>query len=207
MTAAIAQTTTAPSPIAGEPQVLSFPPVHPDQPLDDWLWSPEELEEQMGQGLDPLLPPAPAQIDSLELAERHLAAVARFAREQAAFEAHAKQPHDRIDFWLNARVAGLERKATWHRASLNAFLINSGKKTLKLINGTLKLIAGRERVEVADPEHFVAIADEQFVRTKVIKEPDKRAILTHIHSTGEIPDGAELVRGDDSFKVVLPEEE
>jgi hypothetical protein len=56
-------------------------------------------------------------------------------------------------------------------------------------------------VEVADPEGFVERAPAALVRTKVTREPDKRAILELVRTTGEIPEGVELVRGDDTFKV------
>ena len=182
-------------------KVIAFPPAPiPEAPLDRWMWSVEEMEDELGPAPDAQPDPAPT-VSSYDQAERHLHAVARLRRERDAVEAHAQLLRERIDRLERRLLADLERKEAWHQQGLWAFLVNSGRRSLELVNGKLKLVKGRERVEVADPEQFVANADPELVRRKLILEPDKRAILARIHTTGEIPEGTELVQGDDSFKV------
>ena len=53
----------------------------------------------------------------------------------------------------------------------------------------------------------VEVTDESLVPKEFYKTPDpkvsKTLISKHIKTTGEIPDGVDWVRGEDSFKVEL----
>ena len=143
-----------------------------------------------------------AQIDSTERAEAHLRKVAYWEAEAAEVRAHAATEHARVNDWETRQLEKIRRPLSWHSAGLKAFLFNSGKKTLSLVYGKLRRTKGRERIEIEDPEAFVkAQMGDDFVTTTVKKTPDKKAILAHIHDTGEIPEGSELVTGDDSFKI------
>ena len=66
-----------------------------------------------------------------------------------------------------------------------------------MINGSFKRTKGRESIVVEDD----ASLPEQFTVTKTTVNPDKKALLAHIKETGEIPDGVDLVCGEDSYKI------
>lgn len=135
-------------------------------------------------------------------AEAHLRALDYWRYEVEQIEAHAKKEIERIQMWRDEEVAKLQKKIAWHEGGLIAFLQVQGKKTLKLINGTIKRIKGRDRVDVLDAEtlgKWSEANNANLMRVKV--EPDKKAILDHIKSTGELPEGVDVVTGADSFKI------
>lgn len=135
-------------------------------------------------------------------AEAHLRALGHWRYEVEQINAHAKKEIDRINEWRDEEVAKLQKKIAWHESGLIAFLQVQGKKTIKLINGTLKRIKGRDRVDVLDADALTKWAESNganLLRVKV--EPDKKAIMDHIKNTGELPDGVDVVTGEDSFKI------
>lgn len=136
-------------------------------------------------------------------AEAHLRALRYWRTCRTEAEAHAEAEMYRIKTWLDAETSRIDRRIQWHEGGLRAFLEQTGKKTVKLIYGTLKRIAGRARVDCTDFLAFKRwndLNDVALVRVKM--EPDKKAITTYIKETGEIPDGCDLVTGEDTFKIV-----
>ena len=119
---------------------------------------------------------------------------------QANFE-HAEAEAMRATEWAADRNGGLRKSAASLEASLAAYLQQQDKKTLFLINGTLKVRAGRESVEITDERALQDAGSPDYFRTTTPTAPDKKAILDHIKATGEIPAGCDLVRSPDTFTV------
>ena len=155
----------------------------------------EQIDQEEAQALE---------VIHTEDAERHLRAIRHWRAEREAIVSHAEGEMQRIQSWMESETAKIDRRIEWHEGGLVAYLMASGKKTVKLVYGTLKRIAGRERVEFWDELYFLAWANQDPSRQKFVRvkcEPDKRAILDHIKKTGEIPEYCKLVTGEDTYKV------
>ena len=169
---------------------------HPDEWLEREEWDSrpgpwiEEIPEAAYEDRECLVP-------SEEVAENHLEYLHYWKRLRAARQAHAQKQLDKVQTWLDRELEPIDRKIAWHERGLKTYLWTTGKKTLRLINGTLKRIAGRERVEITDEARL----PESFFRIKTVRTPDKKAILSHIRQSGEIPDGTDLVRNEDTLKI------
>jgi phage host-nuclease inhibitor protein Gam len=160
-------------------------------------------KEMDDAGADYESAPIETTVDDTDQAEAHLRAL-RYWRTQAdQIEAHAKAQVEQVERWKRQELAKITPRIHFHESGLVAFLSRSGKKTLSLINGTLKRIAGRDRVEVKDADMLIDWANRNFagnlLRTKI--EADKVAILNHIKATGEVPEGVDMVTGEDTFKI------
>ena len=178
----------------------------------DWLMNEDELAELLAEQQQRVDTLGEAEADHAvpdvadeQRAEKHLRAMRYWQMQIVRINAHAAAELERLESWVNRERGILERKMAWHERGLVCFLKASGAKTIKLIGGTLKRIAGRESLEVQDEMAFLSWADatdaDDLIRLKV--EPDKKAIREYIKRTGEIPPGTDLKIGEDSFKVVL----
>ena len=171
---------------------------------DNWLMSDDEMDAMYATQSETVEDAIPS-LESQQQAERHLQSMAHWEARKQALVDHAIAEHDRIDAWLASNVGPIDRRLAWHRRGLEAFCLNLGK-SVKLIYGTLKYKAGRERIEVSDPVTFLAWAKEnalELIRLKVIEEPDKTAIKNHIHLGKAIPPGSDMVVAPDSVDVEL----
>lgn len=130
-------------------------------------------------------------------AEDHLRCLRHWQTQIADVDAHADAEIERINAWREARQRAAISKHGYHQRCLEWWFANDDRKTAKLINGTVKSIQGRERVEIIDAD---AVPQEYLTET-VSTRPDKKLILDAIKGTGEIPAGCDLVRGDDSVKI------
>lgn len=169
-------------------------------------WAPDtdflNTEDAFEDAIDTSLPPLSVAME--QQAEQSLRAVRYWRTEIERINAHAEAEAARIVDWATAEVKKLERRVQWHEQGLFAYLESTGKKTVKLINGTLKRLAGRERTEV-DAEKFIPWAENgghaDLVRVKV--EPIKKAISQWVKANGgELPPGVDIQMGDDSYSVV-----
>ena len=125
---------------------------------------------------------------------------------------------DEITRRMDAEIAVLEHRkeqllkshinrTEYLEASLKKHLWESGKKRLDYAYGTLTRRQGRERVVIEDePAFCFKHGDTPYVATTTTRSPDKAGIKDHIKKTGEIPDGADLVRGDDTCTITLTTE-
>lgn len=161
-------------------------------PFDEYDF--EYLEDDEGMPL--------VSVDDQNQAESHLRALDHWRYEAELIEDHANAQIRRANEWKEEELAKLNKRIQYHESGLIAYLQTQGKKTIKLINGTIKRIAGRDRVEVKDLGALMNWNDREggnLIRIKY--EPDKVAIKEHISSNGELPEGVDLVKGDDTFKV------
>ena len=125
---------------------------------------------------------------------------------------------DEITRRMDAEIAVLEHRkeqllkthinrTEYLEASLKKHLWESGKKRLDYAYGTLTRRKGREKVVIEDePAFCFKHGDTPYVATTTTRSPDKAGIKDHIKKTGEIPDGADLVRGDDTCTITLTTE-
>ena len=125
---------------------------------------------------------------------------------------------DEITRRMDAEIAVLEHRkeqllkthinrTEYLEASLKKHLWESGKKRLDYAYGTLTRRKGREKVVIEDePAFCFKHGDTPYVATTTTRSPDKAGIKDHIKKTGEIPDGADLVRGDDTCSITLTTE-
>lgn len=143
-----------------------------------------------------------AEVEDGEQAEKHLRALGHWRRREAEINAHAKTEQERIEAWRIGELDRIAPRIAWHEAGLAAYMGRIKDKTVRLINGTIKRIAGRDRVEVQNFDALKAwcvAAGKNLVRIK--EEPDKVEIAKHIKATGELPDGVDVVTGEDSIKI------
>tara|TARA_R110000824_G_scaffold7698_1_gene34807 strand:- start:13363 stop:13890 length:528 start_codon:yes stop_codon:yes gene_type:complete len=163
----------------------------------DWFSEWEEIEEQDRE----------PEIVGQEDAESRLWVVKRLRSDLAEIKAHADIERARIATWETSEASKVSRQMDWLEKGLRAFLMGTGKVTMNLIGGKLKYRKGREKVEIEDEQQFVSdynsggLEDQGFIRETIKHAPDKKAILAHIKATGEVPEGVELVYGEDSFSM------
>jgi hypothetical protein len=100
-------------------------------------------------------------------------------------------------------LSGHRQRAEYLEAALKKYLWESGQKRIDYAYGTLTRRRGRERVEVEDEYAFCVKHGDDDALVATTRRPDKLGIKAHIKSTGEIPDGADLVRGDDTCTITL----
>ena len=151
-------------------------------------------------------PMPPVSIADQNQAESHLRALDAWRAQAWQIAEHATREIERAQRWRAEELRKVAPRIEYHESALTAYVQQAtepGKgKTIRLVNGTLKRVAGRDRVEVSDEcalEAWGAANDVRIMRVKV--EPDKTAIAKHIRDTGELPDGVDVVTGEDTFKI------
>ena len=128
-------------------------------------------------------------------------------RRQADAERIATAEVGRVQAWLTRQRAQHDRRADWLRAAIASYaaparaLLCAGRaKSASFPAGRVGWRARPERLEVRDEEAFSSwCAARDLVRTRV--EPDRRAATEQYRKTGEVPDGCDVVGGDEAFFV------
>jgi phage host-nuclease inhibitor protein Gam len=100
-----------------------------------------------------------------------------------------------LNLWRSRKLESLEFMAQEFRNSLKAYVLETGKKSIGLPHGRIGFRVQPPHVEIVDEAKI--LARDEFVR--VTKSPDKAKILEVYKSTGEIPDGADIVTPDPKF--------
>ena len=158
---------------------------------DAFLYSETELEEAMESVPD---------LQGASEAGGFLRAVRHYSEERQA----CIDGYDGVIAEYEAskarKVEQFDARLAWLESALKAHYVHSGQKKLGYPDGSLSMRKGRESVVVADPGAFCE-AHKTNGLVSVTVAPDKAAIKKHITDTGEIPEGADLVRGDDTFVV------
>ena len=158
----------------------------------------DELEDAEEEG-------APVDIDDDTQAERYL----EWLRYRNGKIVEISQRMDAEIARLKARkgqlLSGHRQRADYLEAALKKYLWESGQKRIDYAYGTLSRRRGRERVEVEDDYAFCFKYGDNADLVATTRRPDKLGIKAHIKSTGDIPDGADLVRGDDTCTITLTE--
>ena len=137
-----------------------------------------------------------------EEAESHLRSLARRRGEEAVIQAHFEAELFRLTSWRDQMLKPIRSRQEWHTGILRQYAGAYLQKSKRLVAGTLKLVKGRERIDVSDPEAFCRRYEgTELVRLKA--EPDKKAIKAAIEKDGICPDFTDLVRGDSHWEIEL----
>ena len=134
--------------------------------------------------------------------ERYLRAVRYYRQEAQRVLDAAQAERERVAAWEERHLRAAQRSLDYLEMVLRHFSEATGRARRTSPNGTLAWRRQPERVEIADPAAFCANPEneaEGFVRVR--KEPDRAAIKTAIKARGILPEGADLVRGEDKFVV------
>ena len=141
-------------------------------------------------------------VEDLGRAERSLVALGLWREEESWVKAHAKKEIERIKLWEEIELKRVHKRIGFHELGLFTYLKALKKKSVKLINGTLRSVAGRETVQILDAEKFCE-AYPELATMKTTLTPNKNEILKHIKATGEIPEHVDLVKSNTSYKADL----
>jgi len=143
--------------------------------------------------------------------DRYLRALRYFRGERDRVQTAVKEERERLQAAMMAEEERLVEWETKHSRKavrgiafleyrLRLFSESVGRTKRVSPAGTLSWRKGSHSVEIADPEAFCEKhAGTELVRVKA--EPNRTAIKQHATATGEIPEGADIVRGPDTFKI------
>lgn len=169
-------------------------------PEKNWTPEYEPEDEQFKQEFDADFAPQEIKLDAA--AEAHLRSLARQREEYTEIEARFDTEIARLMARADRTLKQLRKRQAWHEGALHAYYVRKGAKRLVLANATLSSVRGRERVEVHDVDALGLWNNtNQQALMEYTPKPLKTDILAYIKDTGELPNGVELVRGEDSFKV------
>ncbi|BFN37810.1 host-nuclease inhibitor Gam family protein [Fidelibacter multiformis] len=135
------------------------------------------------------------RVGSMFQADVILAKLWRIESRIEEIESLFNQELQYLNLWRSRKLESLEFMAQEFRNSLKAYVLETGKKSIGLPHGRIGFRVQPPHVEVVDEEKI--LAREAFVR--VTKSPDKAKILEVYKSTGEIPDGVDIVTPEPKF--------
>ena len=140
-------------------------------------------------------------VQSMPDADFYLGKVAELDAEINEVNESAELQIERIKLWQETLTSVIERKKEYFLKVLHGYLISTGKKTEKLVNGTLSLRKQQEEIVVEDKDTI--IRDGRFVKEKMTVSVDKTSIRKHILETGEIPEGVSVNPRESRFSYKL----
>jgi len=135
-------------------------------------------------------------------AEDHLSALAYHRNELYRIEGHLEAQIEKAQAWAQKRGQATVNRIAWHERCLEAWFKSTGAKSATLINGKLKNIKGRQRVEIVDADAIPA----EYKNETITYSPDKKRILAALKESGEIVEGTEVVVGEDKIKIDTPDD-
>lgn len=127
------------------------------------------------------------EVQTMPDADFYLGKIAELDAEIDEINNSAELQIERINLWKESRTGVIERKKEYYLKVLHGYLISTGKKTEKLVNGTLSLRKQQDEIIVEDKE--AVLKDDRFTKEKVSVSIDKTAIRKYIQSTGEVLNG------------------
>jgi len=136
-------------------------------------------------------------------AEDHLSALAYHRHELNHIESHLEAQIEKATAWAQKRGQTAVNRIAWHERCLEAWFKSTGAKSASLINGKLKNIKGRQRVEIVDEDAIPA----EYKNETITYSPDKKRILAALKESGEIVEGTEVVVGEDKIKIDTPDDD
>lgn len=178
------------------------------QPMMFDAMTEEEISSQDLTAPDYTMPEwEPSSQDEAEV-ERYLRAFRYYTTEldviTSETSTQATEEINRIKAWQETQCRDARNALAYVTHRLRSFSEAVGRKRRVSPAGVLKWVKGRERVEItSDAVDFCEKhADSDFVAWRAT--PAKKIIHDHVKAGGEIPDGADIVRSDDTFKVEVP---
>jgi hypothetical protein len=119
----------------------------------------------------------------------------------------AAQEREIIKNWALERNSMLQSRIEWLSKKLELYLREENAKTLDLPNGIIRLRKKTEKVIIVDEEKFFKKATNALLN--IIPEtakPDLLKIKAFIKRSGRIPDGVEVINGDEKFSYTIKKE-
>tara|TARA_B100000959_G_scaffold36277_1_gene34899 strand:- start:180 stop:698 length:519 start_codon:yes stop_codon:yes gene_type:complete len=140
-------------------------------------------------------------VQSMPDADFYMGKVAELDAEIDEVNESAELQIERIKLWQETRTSVIERQKEYFLKVLHGYLISTGKKTEKLVNGTLSIRKQQDEIVVEDKD--AVIQDRRFVKEKMTVSVDKTSIRKHIFETGEIPEGVSVNPREPRFSYKL----
>jgi len=140
-------------------------------------------------------------VQSMPDADFYMGKVAELDAEIDEVNESAELQIERIKLWQETRTSVIERQKEYFLKVLHGYLISTGKKTEKLVNGTLSIRKQQDEIVVEDKD--AVIQDRRFVKEKMTVSVDKTSIRKHILETGEIPEGVSVNPREPRFSYKL----
>ena len=140
-------------------------------------------------------------VQSMPDADFYMGKVAELDAEIDEVNESAELQIERIKLWQETRTSVIERQKEYFLKVLHGYLISTGKKTEKLVNGTLSIRKQQDEIVVEDKD--AVIQDGRFVKEKMTVSVDKTSIRKHILETGEIPEGVSVNPREPRFSYKL----
>jgi len=140
-------------------------------------------------------------VQSMPDADFYMGKVAELDAEIDEVNESAELQIERIKLWQETRTSVIERQKEYFLKVLHGYLISTGKKTEKLVNGTLSIRKQQDEIVVEDKD--AVIQDGRFVNEKMTVSVDKTSIRKHILETGEIPEGVSVNPREPRFSYKL----
>lgn len=144
---------------------------------DDDTWTAEE-REALQRKLEAVTQQQLTKIESYIGLIRKLESLADYDDAEAA---RLKERRDRK-----------RRSSEWLRARLQEHLHRTGQERIETGRWTVALRTNPPAVQVLEPQ----MLPSEYTRTKITVDPDKKAILDHFKTTGEIVPGCDITRGE-----------
>ena len=157
--------------------------------IDELIQESEKAEEQ--QRLEMTKLRADQLLMAIQVLEEQQADVDKLFQEELKI----------IEDYRFAEQERLQKKVNWLVWNLEQYMKSTGEKTLNLPHGILKLRMGRDKIQMADLQQFLAEAGNQkFLKTVPESfQPDVLAISQYVKQTGHIPAGVNLVPAEVKF--------
>jgi len=157
--------------------------------IEELLQESETRREQQAVEMDKLT------------ADKMLSAVAVLESQMQDVNQLVKKEIQLLESYRETELGRLDKKRSWLTFNLEGYMRSSGAKTMNLPHGQLKLRKSRDRVVIVAMEQFMEIGVKLGLLRKVPESltPDTKAILTHVHSTGEILPGIEVIPAEVKF--------
>jgi hypothetical protein len=140
-------------------------------------------------------------VQSMPDADFYMGKVAELDAEIDEVNESAELQIERIKLWQETRTSVIERQKEYFLKVLHGYLISTGKKTEKLVNGTLSIRKQQDEIVVEDKD--AVTQDGRFVKEKMTVSVDKTSIRKHILETGEIPEGVSVNPREPRFSYKL----
>ena len=172
----------------------------PDQVIDDpeVLFLNQVLEDHPDIKED-------TPVVDLDKANSILYVIGQIKDEMDGISEVANKQIDRAKMFEERELGKRQRTVDFLTSRLFMYATATGKRTVSLPNGKLKLIKRQERLEYVDIDKVLAwikTNDRSGEMIRIKEELNKTKIKMFFKNTGEIPDGVEIIQQEDSFKVV-----
>jgi|ERR1051326_1483704 hypothetical protein len=145
---------------------------------------------------------AQQRLDMTKLrADQLLMAIQVLEGQQAEVDKLFQEELKIIEEYRFAERERLQKKVNWLVWNLEQYMRSTGEKTLNLPHGILKLRMGRDKIQIADLERFLAkAANQRFLKTIPESfQPDMQVIGKYVRQTGDIPTGVSVIPAEAKF--------